>query len=310
LDIASGKRSGMKKHTVYVGADIGGTNIKVLALTGTGKRLAMEESPTSDLPGSDWRQHAREAVVRVLQRFSGPVRIGVAAPGLPAHDARSIAHMPGRLPGLEGLVWQKWLKQSKHVPVLNDARAALLGEVWLGAARGGKNVVLLTLGTGVGGAAMVDGHILHGHIGRAGHLGHVPVDFEGVADIANCPGSLEDAIGEATVKRRSRGTYATTRELVEAARKGDQVANKLWSCSVKALAAAIAGFINVLDPETIVLGGGITKAGPFLFKPLRAELDRFEWRPGGKRVRIVKAALGSEAGGVGAARAAMDSADK
>jgi len=84
--------------------------------------------------------------------------------------------MPGRLKGLEGLKWQNALKSSRPVPVLNDAQAALMGEVWMGAARGATNVFLLTLGTGVGGAAMVDGRVLRGHLGRAGHLGHVSLD--------------------------------------------------------------------------------------------------------------------------------------
>src|SRR5207249_2187105 len=127
--------------------------------------------------------------------------------GLPARDGRSIASMPGRLAGLEGLNWQQWLGLAKPVPVFNDAQAALLGEVWLGAAKGAANAVLLTLGTGVGGAAMVDGRVLRGHLGRAGHLGHVALDPDGPGDIVNTPGSLEDAIGEHTLTVRSRGGF-------------------------------------------------------------------------------------------------------
>src|SRR5205823_4128014 len=172
-------------------------------------------------------------------------------------DGRSIAYMPDRLPGLEDLNWQQWLELDVPVPVFNDAQAALLGEVWIGAAKGAANVVLLTLGTGVGGAAMVDGRVLRGHLGRAGHLGHVSLNPDGPPDIVNTPGSLEDAIGEHTLAARSQGRFSSTRELVAAFREGSADAAELWLHSVRALAAAIAGFINVLDPEIIVIGGGI-----------------------------------------------------
>jgi glucokinase len=212
--------------------------------------------------------------------------------------------MPGRLPGLEGLDWQQWLEMDSPVPVLNDARAALLGEVWLGAAKGATNVVLLTLGTGVGGAAMVDGKILRGHINRAGHLGHISLDPNGALDITNTPGSLEDAIGECTLARRSGGRFNATRELVVAYRSGSTEARELWLRSIRGLAASVAGFVNVLDPEVVVIGGGIADADDALFQPLQNALDEFEWRPGGARVRIVKAALGRNAGATGAACAA------
>ena len=131
----------------------------------------------------------RRTVADVCGRFPvAPGWIGVAAPGLPARDGRSIAFMPGRLPGLEGLDWATFLHASCDVPVLNDAQAALVGETWCGAAKGVRNALLLTLGTGVGGAAIVDGRVLHGHLGRAGHLGHVSLDPAGPLDIVNTPG--------------------------------------------------------------------------------------------------------------------------
>lgn len=285
----------------YIGLDIGGTNIKALAFTPDGETLAAESVLTSDDGTGQWRERARAAVQSVLARSPAPARVGVAAPGLPARDGRSIAFMPGRLPGLEGLDWQQWLELEAPVTVFNDARAALLGEVWLGAARGTANAVLLTLGTGVGGAAMVDGRVLCGHLGRAGHLGHISLDPDGVRDIANTPGSLEDAIGECTLVKRSGGQFTSTSELVAAYRQSSPQASEVWLRSVRALAAAIAGFVNVLDPEIIVIGGGIADAEDALFQPLQEALDQFEWRPGGARVRVVKAALGRNAGATGAA---------
>ena len=284
-----------------IGLDVGGTQIKAVAFSEDGRTLAEEGAPTGDDGSREWLNNARTVAHALLKRVPGSVRVGLAAPGLPAKDRDRMAFMPGRLPGLEGLKWQDWLGLDSRVPVFNDAQAALLGEVWLGAARQATNVVLLTLGTGVGGAAMVDGRILRGHIGRAGHLGHTSLDPNGVPDITGAPGSLEDAIGECSLPVRGAGRFASTRELVTAFRAGSDQAAEVWLRSVRALAAALTGFINVLDPEIIVLGGGIADANEALFAPLRDHLDKFEWRPGGARVRLAKAALGRNAGAAGAA---------
>jgi len=285
----------------FIGVDIGGSHIKALAFGADGKQLAEELVPTADDSTQQWLKRAQDVVSRIGTRCPGPLRVGVAAPGLVASDQRSIACMPGRLSGLERLDWQQALGLDAPIPVFNDAQAALLGEVWLGTAQGVRNVVMLTLGTGVGGAAMVDGNILRGHIGRAGHLGHVSLNPNGALDIVNTPGSLEDAIGECSLANRSGGKFSNTRDLVARYRQGDADAKAVWLNSINALAAAMAGFINVLDPELIVLGGGIADADDALFAPLQAGLDKFEWRLGDARVRVTKAALGQNAGAVGAA---------
>src|SRR4030095_2271878 len=130
-----------------------------------------------------------------------------------AKDGKSIAYMRGRLEGLEGLVWTDFLEAPHPVFVLNDAHAALLGELWKGTAKGYSNVILLTLGTGVGGAVLADGRLLKGHIGRAGHLGHVTVNSDGTGDIVGTPGSLEQMIGNYNVPERSKGRFDSTRKL-------------------------------------------------------------------------------------------------
>jgi glucokinase len=212
--------------------------------------------------------------------------------------------MRGRLGEVEGLNWGELLGRPR-VPVLNDAQAALVGEAWVGAARGSRNVMLLTLGTGVGGAAIVDGRLLRGHLGRAGHLGHVCLDVAGGPDIANTPGSLEAMIGNYTIGRRSGGRFATTHDLVAAYRAGDADAARVWERSLDALACAVASLVNVLDPEAVIIGGGVAVAGDALFGPLGERLRRVEWSLAGERVRIVPAALGEFAGAIGAAREGM-----
>jgi len=285
-----------------LGIDVGGTNIKALALAPSGRVLGEISAPTGDTGDKGWISNVKSIHERLRQlRHEPPAWIGLAAPGIAAPDQRSIRSMPERLHGLEGLVWRKVFKAAAPVPVLNDAQAALLGEVWRGAARGARNAILLTLGTGVGGAAIVDGRLLRGHIGRAGHLGHISLDPAGSPDVARTPGSLEDAIGGASLKRRSQGRFVSTQALVAASHGADREALSIWLQSVQALAAGIASLINVLDPEVVVIGGGIAKAGPDLFRPLRQFLARFEWRPGGACARLVPARLGERAGAHGAA---------
>jgi len=127
------------------------------------------------------------------------------------------------------------------------------------------------------------------------------IDSEGEIDIVGMPGSLEDAIGNCSIERRSSGKFSSTHELLEAFRKGDSFAAEIWMTSVKKLAIGIAALTNILSPETIILGGGITEAGPDLFEPLEKYMGIYEWRAGGNQTEIVKAQFGDLAGAVGVA---------
>jgi glucokinase len=288
-----------------IGIDLGGTNIKVLSVGESGDAIECSTRATDDDLG-EWRERVRDEIDAHQKKRGAPARwIGVAAPGLAAGDGRSVACMPGRLTGLEGLDWTTFLNAPRIVTVLNDAHAALLGEVWRGAAAGCRNCFMLTLGTGVGGAILADGKVLKGHLGRAGHLGHVSLNPDGAPDIVSTPGSLEDAIGNATLAARSLGRFGTTEALLSAYNRGDAGAGAAWLKSVKSLAAAIVSLINVLDPECVIIGGGICSAGPALFDPLQRFLDQFEWRPAGVGVPVVPAKLGGLAGAMGAAYNAM-----
>ena len=293
-----------------VGIDLGGTQIKAAAFTPDGSVLHRETHPTRDGERVDgvpaWADTIRRLIEAWTTRFGAePDSIGLAAPGLPARDRRSIRSMPLRMDGLEGFDWGRFLERADAVQVTNDAHAALLGEVWQGAARGKTDAVLLTLGTGVGGAILADGRLLRGAIGRAGHLGHLSLDPHGPISILRTPGALEELMGECSLDARTGGRFQTTRALLAAAEAGDTEAAAAWARSVRALACAIASYINILDPEVVILGGGITEAGDRLWQPLERELEHFEWRPGGYRVPIVRAELGGWAGTYGAAAPAQ-----
>lgn len=291
--------------TWSAGIDVGGTNVKLVAVSTDGAVLhrVSVASRGGDGTAAGWSQQARAAIAEFEYALHhGPASVGVCAPGLAAPDGRSIAYLPGKLAGLAGINWTAALGRTATVPVLNDAHAAILGEAWIGAARDRKHVVMLTLGTGVGGAVIVDGRLLRGAIGRAGHIGHMCLDPEGAVSITGMPGAIEVMFGDCTVADRTGGKFSSTAALVAAHRAGDADATRVWLRSVRALGCALGSCINLFDPEVIVLGGGIAQAGDALLGPLATELDRVEWRPGGHRVPVVTAALGEWAGAIGAAR--------
>jgi glucokinase len=290
-----------------IGVDLGGTNIKIVAVSEEGQILERSTYETqADSPGF-WIERIRQTIKEIEETRAESARwVGLAAPGLAARDNLSIASMPGKLRGLEGLDWTYSLQTSHPVGVLNDAHAALLGEAWIGAAVGYRNAVLLTLGTGVGGALLAEGRLYKGHVGRAGHLGHISLNPDGPPDIVGTPGSLEQTIGNATLAERSAGRFTSTRQLVAAHLNGDQKASDVWLRSIYNLAVGITSIINALDPEVIIIGGGIAQAGPALFGPLAGFMTKIEWRPQGHRVHIIPAALGDLAGTLGAAYYAMN----
>lgn len=290
-----------------IGIDIGGTNIKAAAFSSDGKLLDQWTRPTIDDPDRTVPGFAETVRDFLREISSDAASIGIAAPGVAAKDGRSIAFMSGKMHGIKGLDWTTFLERKKTVPVLNDAHAALLGEVWRGAAAGARDAILLTLGTGVGGAIFSDGRLLTGAMGRAGHIGHLSIRESEECSIVGIPGALELAIGNCTVAERSGGRFSSTHQLVTAQLAGDEFARKIWMQSVRDLARGIASLINIIDPECIIIGGGIAKAGDALFKPLREQLDEIEWQLGGHRVRIVPAQLGEWAGAYGAAWNAIKS---
>lgn len=290
----------MSEPSSVIGIDIGGTHVKAVRLSLDGRREAVARRDTVDVVAA-LMAVVQDLIDEVAPEGADEAALGLAAPGLAAADGRSIAWMRGRLAAVEGLDWIDVL--GRPVSVLNDGHAAVLGEAWVGAAAARREVVMLTLGTGVGGGVVVDGRLLRGAIGRAGHLGHVPLELDGSPDLVGIPGSLEDFIGDHNVTARTG--FDTTRDLVAAMVQGDEAAATHWHRSVRALACGVAGLINIFDPEAVVIGGGIAEAGGELFEPLRAALDELEWRPLGDAVPVVPATLGDVAGAVGAARFAL-----
>jgi glucokinase len=285
-----------------IGIDLGGTNVKAVLIDRNGTVLDKVLVP---IQNNDWRNAVYQAYNHLKITSKVTSCVGLAAPGLPDEQNKQINHMPGRLEGLEYFNWSEYLKQPIHV--LNDAHAALLAEVNFGAAQGFGNVVMLTLGTGVGGAILINGKLYQGEMQRAGSIGDMSLHAESEEiGYLQVPGTLEDSIGNETVSRRSSGHFNTTRELVEAYANGDSLAKEVWLRSVKRLAVALCSLINILAPQLIVIGGGIAQSNDYLFKPLAEFMSLYEWRPAGHTTPIVKAQFDDYAGAIGAACFAFD----
>ncbi|MEO6313636.1 MAG: ROK family protein [Chitinophagaceae bacterium] len=295
----------MSKEISAIGIDLGGTNIKGVLINASGdimKSLVIDTN-SADSDVADGKHWKNEIVGMVEQLKDGVVTvaaIGLSAPGLSNDRNSAIAHMPKRLQGLENFKWQDLFKHP-DVRVLNDAHAALMAESSLGAGKGIQNQLMLTLGTGVGGAVMIGGKLYQGFLQRAGHVGHMSLNSEGVPGILDIPGTLEEAFGNASVANRTNGKFNSCRELVEGYNKGDILATYFWLNAVQKLSLALASLINILSPELIILSGGITKAGESLMGPLTAFMERYEWRPGGIQTKICLSAFNEFSGAVGAA---------
>lgn len=291
----------------YMGIDIGGTKIKMVVLNEEGTVIEQNETYTNDTKTNDyyWKHSIIELLTEKIAAYSKlnekGIDCAISAPGLANVDNTMISCMPQRLMGIENFDWSKEL--GFPVSVLNDGHAACLAEYEsFYSAKGIQHFLMLTLGTGVGGGIIIDGRLYQGNLQRAGHVGHMSLDAKGMPTMTNMPGSLEYAIGNFSVQERTNGCFKTVRQLVKAFEEEDAKAKIWWLESVEKLAVGLASLTNILSPQLIVLGGGITAgAGNSLLKPLKDFMSKYEWRPGGSEIEIKTAKLGTYAGAVGAA---------
>ena len=287
-----------------IGIDLGGTYIKALLTNKRGDVLEEASTPTNDISGVDNSEQWKASVKRLIEELEvknhGQVKfIGVSSPGTVNAENQYVLSNGTKLIGVEDFSWSEYLERT--VFVLNDAHAALYAESKLGIGIGIPNIIMITLGTGVGGGILIEDKLLQGKMGRAGHIGHTSVAKDAFLGIANTPGSIESAIGECTLSQRTYGKFQSTKELIEAHSKGDTFATWVWLNSVQALARSITSSINILSPELIIIGGGVAKSGAALMKPLEDFLDIYEWRPKGYKTPIKFAQMGNHAGAIGAA---------
>lgn len=299
-----------------IGLDLGGTFLKAarVAADGTiGRRL--REPVSGDSADELLSQMAR--AVRTLEG-DGPVpAVGLGIPGI-IEPRDGCAHGVPNIPAIEGLPVGAALEErcGRRAFAANDANAAALAESWLGAGRDVESMLLVTLGTGVGGGLVFDGALFTGLAGYAGEVGHIQVDPNGVRCGCDSWGCIETIAGAAGWVRRAEAAMAgqpstlagralDQEVIVDAARQGDAVALEVLEGTARALGAGIAAVLNLLNLERIVIGGGVSAAGPILLDRIVAEAKLRTFPAVFAGCSFVPAALGSDAGVVGAARVAQ-----
>jgi glucokinase len=267
----------------------------------------------------------QDAIRWLVESTALPSGVGVGCKGLIDPDTTRIESLRGSLHFLQGLRLVDIVGLPLEVPVFadNDARVALAGEVAWGAARGRENVLMLTLGNGVGGAALVNGCLLRGHSGVAGHIGHITVDPYGAICSCGNRGCLEtvfsaraiEADAYAAVQRgcdsvltrlfREQPQLATCRTIFQAAGEGDAVAAAIVASAIFKLGAALAGLLHIFDPEIVILGGHVADAGADLLVPLQEEVWNRSRGLLGRDVPIVEQQVADKSGIIGAAGLVM-----
>ena len=297
-----------------IGVDIGGTGIKAGIVGRSGELFETAHEPSPRTISA-----LRDFVLSVVKRAKVPVLgIGVGCKGIIDANSTCVKSSPGDLCFLEGKLLSEVIGAA-DVPVCaeNDARVALIGEVLWGSARGKRNVVMLTLGTGVGGAVLVDGAILHGANGAAGHLGHTTIDPRGGLCICGNYGCLETGFSSRAIESdywahlhraapaklsiSSTGEVPNPEAIFRAAAEGDECARFVVDRALEYLGAALVSFLHTFDPEILILGGNIAAAGPQLVAPIQDNIARRTKTLLGREVPIVFQKLVGYGGVAGAA---------
>ncbi|NEW09533.1 ROK family glucokinase [Paenibacillus sp. SYP-B3998] len=308
-------------NQIYIGVDLGGTNIKVGICDEQGKLLHTFEGPTGAEHGAD----------AVLERIAQYVRQIVEDSPFEWEQVAGIgAGLAGFMDIPEGLIkfspnlqWRnvpakKTLEAllGKTVKIDNDANVAALGEAWAGAGAGIPNIVCYTLGTGVGGGIIINGKIYQGSAGMAGELGHMSIvpDIEAINCGCGQVGCLETVSSATGIVRMAkdaveRGEHTSlalhekieAKHVFDAAKTGDEVALRIVNRAAYYLGRSMAAMAVVINPKRFIIGGGVSRAGEILFNPIRETFKKYTPETAQEGVEIVAATLGNDAGIVGAA---------
>ena len=318
----------MAPHNFIVGVDLGGTNIVVGAMSDDGtQQYGMHSEPTRPEDGADGviSRMARmvETTITTTMRETGEPRsafkgVGMGAPG-PLDRERGVVLLTPNL-GWRDVPLRDRMAELTGLPATldNDANCATYGEFWIGAARGARNVVGMTIGTGIGGGLILDGQLYHGSSDMAGEIGHTTIDQTGRRCGCGNYGCLEAYASGPAIAERAREALAfdqasilpelvdgdltriSAQTVYEAAGQGDSIAREVVRDTARFLGTGIANLLNIFNPDVVVIAGGVTQAGEALFEPLRAEVRRRAFKPAVDAVRIVPGELPGTAGVVGA----------
>jgi glucokinase len=299
-----------------VGVDLGGTLIRAAVATGTATHATPVRHPTPAAAPPEAVLDAVAAAVREAAAGTTPRGVSIGIPG-PLDPVGGVVYAAPNLHGWRDLPAQALLEQRVGCPVAiqNDANLAGFAEWIAGAAQGSRTMIFMTVSTGVGGGLVLDGELFSGSAGTAGEIGHMIYDPDGPPCGQGHTGCLEGtasgtaiarrahellAAGEASSLTQLAADHLDAHAVADAAAGGDALATRLYAEAGRALGLAIGGLLNLLSPEVVVVGGGLINAGDLLFDPLRAALPEIAFAAPLARCRIVPAALGTDAGLVGA----------
>lgn len=297
------------KRKYFIGIDLGATNIK-LGLIKNKKIVRKQVLLTSDFVSQE------KLILGICASIAGFIAsehlskneilgIGMGLPG-PVDSLKGLVHFFPNLQGWHNVPLQLVMQRKTRLPVAidNDANLMALAEVRIGAARGLKNVVCITLGTGVGGGIIINGDVYRGASGVAGEIGHIPLNEQGPK--CNCGGiaCLERYVGNRTIladTQRVLGQGISLEAVTRLARRGDRKAIAVWANVASHLGSGLSGVVNILNPEAVVIGGGVAKAGKFILDKVKQVISKRAMPHSAKTVKILPAKLGNDAGMLGAA---------
>ncbi|HEX3687789.1 MAG TPA: ROK family protein [Gaiellaceae bacterium] len=293
-----------------IGVDVGGTKILAAVVSRDGALGARIERPTEVVSEAALLAQLDELVEELRAGAPDVAALGFGIPSrIDQLEGRAVASV--NVP-LRGTDFRERMRERHELPVAidNDANAAAIAEWQAGAARGASNVVMLTLGTGVGGGLILGGRPYRGATGSGAELGHVVVELDGEPCRCGGRGHLESyatGLVAGELARERFGQESGARDLVRRAEAGDIDAVALLAGIGRHLGAALATLVNALEPELIVFGGGFGEAAAeFLLGPAREVLARDGLEPGRDNVRLVPAELGTDAGVIGAGMIAFE----
>ena len=312
--------------------DLGGTKFAFGVVAENGEVIGSDKIETLAKQGPEQAiQRVNLAAQLLLKKLNIKpeelIGIGIASPG-PLDISKGCVDGSPNLPGWTGYSIEAGLSTFFNLParIDNDANAAALGEYKFGAGKNKKNMVYITVSTGIGGGVIVDGRLMRGANGNAAELGHLTLNINGPACPCGANGCFEMYASGTAIARRTReaiqtGTQSqilnlagsiediTTYHILEALQKNDALAQKIWNETTEYLGRGLAVVINTFNPELIVVGGGVTAAGDLLFKPVREKALRYAFPRLAAVCSIVPAGLGSNVGVVGAAACAFEATE-
>ncbi len=296
-----------------IGVDLGGTKIAAGVIDRTGALISRSERETPTIDEDTLLTALDDVLADLWDNEIGAIGLGVPS----TVDQRTgTAVMSVNIP-FSDVPLRDRVSKRFGVPcgIDNDGNAAAIAEWQVGAGRGTRHMIMLTLGTGVGGGLILDGRPYRGSVGAAAELGHVVVEFDGRPCQGFCTGrghleAYATGVAAASDAEAAFGEGADSRLLLDKARDGDATALGILDAIGRRLGAAMGSFVNIFNPEAIVVGGGWGEAaGEYLFGPAREVLRREALAPGRDLVRVVPAELGPEAGLVGAGFVAFEALD-